>query len=59
MSNVEGPCMRPPPVELDGIGGMLREWIVNGDGEEEGRECKYSSGSSWNSTQSSKAHMSL
>ena len=25
LSNVEGPCIRPPPVELDGIGGILEE----------------------------------
>ena len=28
LSNVEGPCMRPPPVELDGMGGMFNLWMV-------------------------------
>ena len=50
--------MRPPPVELDGIGGMLKQWIGNGDPEREGRECEYASRSCQNSNVA-QAHMSL
>ncbi len=29
LSKVEGPCMRPPPVELDGIGGIVDVWMAS------------------------------
>ena len=50
--------MRPPPVELDGIGGILKQWIGNGDRQREGREYKYASRSCRGSTVA-QAHMSL
>lgn len=37
LSKVEGPCIRPPPVELDGIGGILKRAMRSHTDDRQGR----------------------
>ena len=40
LSKVEGPCIRPPPVELDGIGGILERGMrSHRDSRQAGGQC--------------------